>query len=194
MNHLRYLHQDAYVRAKATAEAKGDDQSQIDALFELAYTDQVSDAIMLVAAVDARPLGWAATPMARFFVDLFDVVNVLRALFSTVSKGAHEGLTHSAVMKRAVDFWTGQLRPAVAEFLAKCGNGISITTDIWTSVNLDAFISVTAHAVDPSVMELRNTVLAMKHFPGLLVAMYCCSIRFQVIILSNRLRLFFEMF
>jgi len=43
--------------------------------------------------------------------------------------------------------------------------GMAITTDMWTSIVMDAFIAVTGHYFDKN-WGLKCTVLLVKHLPG----------------------------
>ncbi|XP_054861274.1 zinc finger BED domain-containing protein 4-like [Amphiprion ocellaris] len=42
---------------------------------------------------------------------------------------------------------------------------ISLTADMWTSINMKAYLAVTCHYVDKESHELRSSVLGVQHFP-----------------------------
>lgn len=48
------------------------------------------------------------------------------------------------------------------QILLNAASHIAITTDIWTSMNTDSFMTLTAHFVDSNLRELRTVVLCTK--------------------------------
>ncbi|XP_029316992.1 zinc finger BED domain-containing protein 1-like [Cottoperca gobio] len=42
---------------------------------------------------------------------------------------------------------------------------VSLTADMWTSMNMEAYLAVTCHYVDKESHELHTTVLGVQHFP-----------------------------
>ena len=47
---------------------------------------------------------------------------------------------------------------------------VSLTSDMWTSINMDAYLALTCHNIDAST-TLRSTVLGVVHFPE----KHCCK-------------------
>jgi len=48
------------------------------------------------------------------------------------------------------------------QVLLNAASYIAITTDIWTSMNTDSFMTLTAHFVDSNVLKLKTVVLCTK--------------------------------
>jgi len=48
------------------------------------------------------------------------------------------------------------------QILLNAASYVAITTDIWTSMNTDSFMTLTAHFVDKTISELRTVVLCTK--------------------------------
>lgn len=42
---------------------------------------------------------------------------------------------------------------------------VTLTADMWTSMNMEAYLAVTGHYVDKESHELHSSVLAVQHFP-----------------------------
>ncbi|XP_023805548.1 zinc finger BED domain-containing protein 4-like [Oryzias latipes] len=42
---------------------------------------------------------------------------------------------------------------------------VTLTADMWTSMNMEAYLAVTGHYVDKESQELYSSVLAVQHFP-----------------------------
>jgi len=53
---------------------------------------------------------------------------------------------------------------ALKEILSKEAVAVGLTTDIWTSIATDAYITVSCHYISPE-WEMRSFVLATKEFP-----------------------------
>lgn len=51
---------------------------------------------------------------------------------------------------------------------------ISFTTDMWTSVNNESYISLTAHFIDDN-FSLKQALLNVKYFEGKLERIHCIS-------------------
>ena len=51
-----------------------------------------------------------------------------------------------------------------AKVLVSRASAISLTSDMWTSINTDAYLAVTCHFVDAST-SLQSIVLGVLHFP-----------------------------
>ena len=58
-----------------------------------------------------------------------------------------------------------QAKKKLVDFLAEVDSSLALTTDIWTSMSNDAYITVTAHWIS-SEWEIKCFVLATKEFPG----------------------------
>ncbi|KAI3357771.1 hypothetical protein L3Q82_015529, partial [Scortum barcoo] len=42
---------------------------------------------------------------------------------------------------------------------------VTLTADMWTSINMEAYLAVTCHYVDQDSHELHTSVLGVQHFP-----------------------------
>lgn len=71
----------------------------------------------------------------------------------------------------------GNCRETVQQAL-NCAESISLTTDIWTSISNESFISLTAHFVDAG-FNYKHFVLNVKHFEGSHTADKIANILFE---------------
>ena len=84
--------------AKESAGAlKNASELTLDGYTTASRQDQIMNAVMLVSAVDARPLSWASTPATK-------------QMFSILSNSEFIGASHTAVANRAMDFWRLEVR------------------------------------------------------------------------------------
>lgn len=62
------------------------------------------------------------------------------------------------------------------QILLNAASHVAITTDIWTSMNIDSFMTLTAHFVDPNLSELRTVVLCTKKLESNHTSVYLSQI------------------
>ena len=94
------------------------------------------------------------------FVEYEGIRNVFNYLESQTTTFTRN--TAKSYVKKAFDKEMNKLR---AELVA-CPSRICLTSDAWTSIAIDGYLSLTAHHVD-SNWVLRKKILNFSHFPPL---------------------------
>ncbi|KAG7514676.1 zinc finger BED domain-containing 4-like [Solea senegalensis] len=141
LRHLRAKHEDAATSQPSTsAEAHPADSS-------VSRKQQLDEALLNLVIVDTQPLSVVENEGFRAFVHLLDPTYTIPG---------------RKALKRMEEKYKIRKKQAVAE-VAKAST-ICLTADMWTSINMDAYLAVTGHFVTEEV-QLKTVLLGVKQFP-----------------------------
>ena len=139
-NHLLYKHQLIYSPKDKTAKGLGKKQSNLDTVVKArvcseAKAKEITNCILNLICMDIRPVRMVECEGFNWLLSYLE-------LGYTIPSRKHSTkllrVKHASCTEKLVK----QLQDEVA--------GIALTTDIWTSKMVEAYITVTAHYLDPS--------------------------------------------
>ncbi|XP_057681081.1 E3 SUMO-protein ligase ZBED1-like [Corythoichthys intestinalis] len=108
----------------------------------------VEEALINMIIVDCQPFSFVEDTGFRKLIQAFDPTYVLPT---------------RQTLKAMVEERYQQAKEKAQELVAK-SSAVSITADMWTSINTDAYLAVTGHFIDEHT-SLHSAVLGVLHFP-----------------------------
>ncbi len=147
-NHLQRSHPDKY---KQDAQDLGPRQSQLISISKKcskSRADTINQLLVNIVVKDIRPLCIVEDEGVR------DLLQYLEPGYQLPSRKHLTKLLHDEYEKAI---------PILKKKLSDSG-GIALTSDVWTSNTMAAYISVTAHFISAE-WEMKSCVLQTKHFP-----------------------------
>ncbi|XP_077424041.1 E3 SUMO-protein ligase ZBED1-like [Vanacampus margaritifer] len=140
LRHLRAKHEQATTPQQSTsAEADGPSGSR---------KQKLDEALLNLIIIDAQPLSLVENEGFRAFVQLLDPTYVIPG--------------RKALKQMLQNKYRVAKDNAVAEI--EKTSTVSLTSDMWTSINMDAYLAVTCHFVNEE-MQLSTLLLGIKRFP-----------------------------
>ncbi|KAK0156243.1 Zinc finger BED domain-containing protein 1 [Merluccius polli] len=134
LRHFRALHADA--------------QANTGAPTQMTRKQELDEALVSMIVGDTQPFTVVEDQGFRNFVAKLDPTYVIptRKAVKAMVKAKYEEEKQKAKL---------QLQSVTA---------VSLTSDMWTSINMDAYLALTCHYIDAST-TLRSTVLGVEYFP-----------------------------
>ena len=116
------------------------------------YRRRCRDAVMLVAACDARPLSWCESDAARL-------------LCRVLSRGEFGGSSARDVDRALSDFFTQKLMPFIQSLVQKSGC-CAAESDVWTERTGQPAMGLVLTVLDPAFDCTRSILCSLRPFPG----------------------------